>query len=155
MTKNGHSKKTESCTIKVPKKKKKPVIFSSKSTEEQAKQILGWLIDTEIVNLVIDMEYKVTVKDLLSGYSNLFSYLAYAEIEFNIINSYFEEEAFVKLSSAIEATKVSGKFQCKGCDKILTTMCKRLWCSSCLQLYHLMCTEHRRIPRIWFCRNCK
>lgn len=151
----GRSKKAASCTIKLPKKKNRPTPFQSKAPEEQAKQILGLFLDEKILDLVTNMEYKITIQDLPLDIANVLNYIAYPEINFTVIEQYLGKQIFAHMVSEIEKQKLSPQSQCTVCDKAMSGITQRLWCSSCLHWYHLSCAGRQRVPSAWFCPNCR
>lgn len=104
---HGRSRRTLSCTIKIPKKKKQPTTYSSKTDKEKIEQLLGWFINPGILELAISKEYKITTTDLAFDRIDGFNYTTSVDINLQTIVSYLDAEAFAKLLASLKKKNIT------------------------------------------------
>ena len=165
MLKKGKPKGAELTVIGLPCSKKnkknniKPSITPSTKLKgiEKDRIILECAVSPSVarnalkgVLLIVPEEIKININKI----SDLIRDGSY--VDFNHIEIYFKEEAWLEFLKVYEQKKRS-KWWCSTCQKILANYTDSLVCERCLKWCHLSCSNLKKIPKLrnWYCKLCR
>ncbi|XP_017463842.1 PREDICTED: uncharacterized protein LOC108357265 [Rhagoletis zephyria] len=134
------------------KKKKLAVPFLERAQLQQTQEMLGWLIDKDLVGSVLDAEYLIKTTDLNLEINILRD--SFQNVNVQLLSKYCVKKAFFALEQAISEKKQKYIKTCRTCGQVITNvLLEWMLCSSCLFFFHSKCVKkyRKKTTKVWFC----
>ncbi|CAG5090679.1 Protein of unknown function, partial [Cotesia congregata] len=113
------------------------------------------LNDKNLIESVLTKLKKISTAELTHLIPNIPDALGSETIKFEILEEFFEKDAFKSFKKSVSKKRESPHWSCNQCEKDLGTS-DSIECDKCLFWSHFVCVDLvQEPPNTWFCPKCK